>query len=138
MFEVFADQACTANIYNREFNIPCMHAAKRRYSTKIKSVKTFLKAFPRKFIPSKYTRYTVHTYGTHVPDNQVWSWMMRSWCPSCRNSSHCVWATISYEQKRWDQNHPPTIIIIDTIVDKIYMEEKCLRGGTVQRVIFVW
>ncbi len=23
----------------REFNIPCMHAAKRRYSTKIKSVK---------------------------------------------------------------------------------------------------
>ena len=35
----------------REFNIPCMHAAKRRYSTKIK---TFLKAFPRKFIPSKY------------------------------------------------------------------------------------
>ena len=36
-----------------------MHAAKRRYSTKIKSAKTFLKALPRKFIPSKYTRYTV-------------------------------------------------------------------------------
>ena len=32
---------------------------KRRYSTKIKSAKTFLKAHPRKFIPSKYTRYTV-------------------------------------------------------------------------------
>ncbi len=28
-------------------------------STKIKSAKTFLKAFLRKFIPSKYTRYTV-------------------------------------------------------------------------------
>ncbi len=41
-----------------------MHAAKRPNSTKIKSAKTFLKAFPRtfipsKFIPSKYTRYTV-------------------------------------------------------------------------------
>ena len=34
-----------------------MHAAKRHYSTKRKSAKTFLKAFPRKFIPSKYTRY---------------------------------------------------------------------------------
>ncbi len=38
-----------------------MHAAKRPNSTKIKSAKTFLKAFPRKFIPSKYTRYTVYT-----------------------------------------------------------------------------
>ncbi len=36
-----------------------MHAAKRPNSTKIKSAKTFLKAFPRTFIPSKYTRYTV-------------------------------------------------------------------------------
>ncbi len=36
-----------------------MHAAKRPNSTKIKSAKTFLKAFLRKFIPSKYTRYTV-------------------------------------------------------------------------------
>ncbi len=44
---------------NREFNIACMHAAKRPNSTKIKSAKTFLKAFLRKFIPSKYTRYTV-------------------------------------------------------------------------------
>ncbi len=35
---------------------------KRRYSTKIKSAKTFLKAHPRKFIPSKYTRYTVCVY----------------------------------------------------------------------------
>ena len=56
MFVVFADKA---NIYHREFNIACMHAAKRRYSTKIKSAKSFLKAFPRKFIPSKYTRYTI-------------------------------------------------------------------------------
>ncbi len=60
MFMVFADyRHCTVNIYNREFNIACLHAAKRRYSTKIKSMKTFLKAFPRKFIPLKYTRYTV-------------------------------------------------------------------------------
>ena len=36
---------------------------KRRYSTNIKSAKTFLKAHPWKFIPSKYTRYTVH----HTP-----------------------------------------------------------------------
>ncbi len=37
-----------------------MHACcKNGYSTKIKSAKTFLKALPRKFIPSKYTRYTV-------------------------------------------------------------------------------
>ncbi len=36
-----------------------MHAAKRPNSTKIKSAETFLKAFPRKFIPSKYSRYTV-------------------------------------------------------------------------------
>ncbi len=37
-----------------------MHAAKRRYSTK-----NFLKAFPRKFLPSKYTRYTVHNVTEH-------------------------------------------------------------------------
>ena len=29
MFAVFADQACTANIYTYEFNIACMHAAER-------------------------------------------------------------------------------------------------------------
>ena len=48
MFVVFA---CTANIYNREFNIPCMHAAKRRYSTKIKSMKTFLRHFRENLYP---------------------------------------------------------------------------------------
>ncbi len=32
---------------------------KGAYSTKIKSAKTFLKAFPRKCIPLKYTRYMV-------------------------------------------------------------------------------
>ena len=42
---------------NREFNIACM-LQKGRYTTKIKFAKTFLKAFPQKFIPSKYTRYT--------------------------------------------------------------------------------
>ena len=29
MFVVFADQACTDNIYAYEFNMACMHAAKR-------------------------------------------------------------------------------------------------------------
>ncbi len=29
MFAVFADQACTANIYTHKFNIACMHAAER-------------------------------------------------------------------------------------------------------------
>ena len=30
MFVVFADQASTANIYTHEFNIACIHAAKRK------------------------------------------------------------------------------------------------------------
>ncbi len=30
MFAVFADQACTANIYTHEFNIACMHACCRK------------------------------------------------------------------------------------------------------------
>ncbi len=39
----------TANIYNCDWNL-ISHAAKGCYFTKIKSTKTFLKAFPRKFI----------------------------------------------------------------------------------------
>ncbi len=35
-----------------------MHACSEK--AQFKSAKTFLKAFPRKFIPSKYTRYTVY------------------------------------------------------------------------------
>ncbi len=40
------------NFYKCEFNIACMHAVKKDYSTKIESAKTFLKAFLRKFIPA--------------------------------------------------------------------------------------
>ncbi len=60
---------------NREFNIACMHAAN---STKIKSAKTFLKAFPRNFIPSKYTRYTVFArYGYYVTLASFYSFRTR-------------------------------------------------------------
>ncbi len=60
MFVVFADQASTANIYTHEFNIACMHAAERLLFREKNSAKTFLTVIPRKFIPSKYTRYSVH------------------------------------------------------------------------------
>ncbi len=49
MFVVFAE-ACT-----HELNIPLMHAAKGFYSTN-----SFFNGVPRMFIPTKYTRYTVH------------------------------------------------------------------------------
>ncbi len=43
----------------------------RPNSTKIKSAKTFLKAFPRTFIPSKYTRYTVVGHGIHITGSTI-------------------------------------------------------------------
>ncbi len=57
-YTFFTDLACTANIFIPTNLIP--HAVKGCYSAKIKSAKTFLMVFPRKFIPSKYTSYTVH------------------------------------------------------------------------------
>ncbi len=41
--------------------------AKGCYSAKIKSVKTFLKVFPRKFIPTKNTRLVYGIYSAEVP-----------------------------------------------------------------------
>ncbi len=38
---------------NREFNIACMHVAKRPNSTKIKSAKTFLRYFRENLYPRK-------------------------------------------------------------------------------------
>ncbi len=61
-----------------------MHTAKRHYSTKIKSAKTFLKAFPRKFIPSKYTRYTVHVYVIYCVMVRPFTYKM-----SCRDVIAC-------------------------------------------------
>ena len=55
---IFADQVCTANIDNK-FIIACM-LQKGCYSMKIKTV------LLRKFIPWKYTRYTVSHDCTHT------------------------------------------------------------------------
>ncbi len=54
MFVVFADQARTANIKTANLILHACMQQKGPNSTKIKSAKTFLKAFMRKFIPSKY------------------------------------------------------------------------------------
>ncbi len=45
------------HFYTYKFNTACL----KGYSAKIKSAKTFLKVFPQKFIPAKYTRYMVFT-----------------------------------------------------------------------------
>ncbi len=39
-----------------------IHAERLLYSAKIKTAKTFLTVIPRKFIPSKYTRYIRQAY----------------------------------------------------------------------------
>ncbi len=61
---------------NREFNIACMHAAKRAlFSTIIKSAKTFLKAFLRKFIYPRNIPAIRYNYagliGMHPQNNYV-------------------------------------------------------------------
>ncbi len=59
---VFQGYKClwfSLNIYTHEFNIA--HAAKGCYSAKI-----FVTVFLCKFIPSKYTRYTVHSTASDI------------------------------------------------------------------------
>ena len=38
----------------------CMRQKAGTQTTKLKSAKSFVEVYPRKFIPSKYTRYTVY------------------------------------------------------------------------------
>ncbi len=54
MFVVFADQACTANIYTHEFNIACM-LQKGCYSAKIKSVRSIRESVYARNILGHYT-----------------------------------------------------------------------------------
>ncbi len=47
-------------MYTHEFNIACMQAAERLLFREKLNPRKLLTVIPQKFIPSKYTRYTVH------------------------------------------------------------------------------